>query len=151
MLADAVYGEIFVAALFGGSRLPPEPRRGTVLNCDQTAASVSAGFARAMAALEVYVGWHAPSSRTGAICTSGDIALCIPLTNQTVSSGALDEASIAELWQLVAGVVARSMPLGTMSDRSTFHEYELRLRLNDALVNRYWNVYGWSRSMHQSR
>ena len=43
VLADVIHGEIFVSALFGSSRLPPEPGQGAALSCDQTAASASAG------------------------------------------------------------------------------------------------------------
>lgn len=145
VLADVIHGEIFVSALFGSSRLPPEPGQGAALSCDQTAASVSAGFSHAMAAMNVHVGWSGPGAHDTAICTSGDLALCTPLPKSMASYGPLDAAAVAEMWQVVASSVRRSMPLGTMSDRASFREYELRVRLSDALVNRYWNLYGWAR------
>ncbi len=133
VLADVVYGELFVSALFASSRLPPEPGQGDAMSCGNTAASVSAGFARAMAAMNVYVTWTLPAPQSSAVCASGDLALCYPLAKPMMARGALDAASVAEKWQAVSGVVSRSMPLGTMSDRSSFREDELRLRLSDAL------------------
>ena len=50
VLADVVYGEIVASSLLQGYRLPPQPGQGDALSCDRTAASVSAGLARAMAA-----------------------------------------------------------------------------------------------------
>ncbi len=108
------------------------------------------GFARAMAAMNVYVTWTAPAAHSSTVCASGDIALCTPLPKPMISGGALDPASVTEMWRVVSGIVSRSMPLGTVADRSTFREYELRIQLSDALINRYWNAYGWSqpRSMY---
>ncbi len=148
VLADIVYGEIFVSALFGGHRLPPEPDQGDAASCDQTAASVSAGFTRAMAAMNVHVTWG--TAEPSVVCVTGDLAQCYPLPKSTMPNGALDSASVARMWQIVSGIVSRNMPLGTLADRSSFREYELRLVLSDALVNRYWNDYGWAqpRSAH---
>ena len=95
--------------------------------------------------MNVYVTWAEPGIQANTICASGDLARCTPLPKPLISGGALDSASVIEMWQVVASVVSRSMPSGTMSDRSSFREYELRLRLSDALVNRYWNTYGWAR------
>ena len=150
VLADAVYGEIFVSALFAGQRLPPEPGQGDALSCDHTAASVSAGFARAMAAMNVYVTWTMPAPQSDSICASSDLALCYPLAKSMMARGALEASAVVARWQIVSGVVARSMPLGTMSDRSSFREYELRTRLSDALINDDWSGYARmrARSMH---
>ncbi len=145
VLADAVYGEIFVSALFGSYRLPPEPGQGDALSCEYTAAAVSAGFSRAMAAMNVYVTWAGTDAPSSTICTTGDLALCTPVTKPMFSGGALDSASVHEMWLLVSNIVSRNMPMGTMSDRSSFREYELRIRLSDALVNRFWNAYGRAR------
>lgn len=145
VLADVVHGEIVVSALFGSHRLPPEPGPGEASSCARTAASVSSGFSRAMAALNVHVVWSGPEAHDSPVCTAGDLALCMPLPKLMTSHGALDSASVAELWQVVVDAVSRSMPLGTVGDRSSFREYELRIRLGDALVNRYWNAYGWAR------
>ncbi|MDJ0909721.1 MAG: hypothetical protein QNI99_11035 [Woeseiaceae bacterium] len=145
VLADAVYGEIFVSALFGSYRLPPEPGQGDSLSCEYTAAAASAGFSRAMAAMNVYVTWAGAEAPSSTICTTGDLALCTPVTKPLLSGGALDAASVAEMWRLVSNIVSRNMPLGTMSDRTSFREYELRIRLSDALVNRFWNAYGRAR------
>ena len=145
VLADVVHGEIFVSALFGSHRLPPEPGPGEASSCASTAASASSGFSRAMAALNVHVVWSAPEAHGSTVCTAGDLARCTPLPKLTMSSGALDSASVAEMWRVVVSAVGPSMPLGTIGDRSSFREYELRIRLSDALVNRYWNAYGWAR------
>ena len=145
VLADVVYGEIFVSALFGGTRLPPEPGQGDAISCDHTAASVSAGFSRAMAAMNVYVSWSGPDAHDRAGCATRDLALCTPLPRHMTSHGSLDPASVAEMWRVVTSIVRRNMPLGTASDRLSFREYELRLRLSDALVHRYWDRYGWVR------
>ncbi len=142
VLANAVYGEVIASALFAGYRLPPEPGQGDALNCDATAASVSAGFTRAMAAMNVYLTWATPIRQPEAVCSSGDLMLCHPSAQPVMSYGALDANSVAEMWQVVAAAVSKSMPLGTMSDRSSFREYELRLRLSDALVNGYWSSPG---------
>ena len=150
LLTDAVYSELFVSALFGSSRLPPEPAHGDALSCDHTAAAVSAGFSRAMAAINVYVTWSAPAAQSGTICATGDLTICTPLSKPMISGGALDAASVTAMWQVVSGVVSRNMPFGTMGDRSTFREYELRVQLSVALMNRYWDAYGWvqPRSVH---
>ncbi len=137
VLADAVYGEILFSTLFASSRLPPEPGQGDALSCDHTAASVSSGFARAMIAMNVYVTWTVPAPQSNTICASGDLAYCYPLAKPMVFRGAPDTASVIEMWQAVSGIVSRTMPLGTMSDRSSFREHELRLHLSYALVNGY--------------
>ena len=143
VLADAVYGELFVSALFASSRLPPEPGQGDALSCNHTAAAVSSGFARAMAAMNVSVTWTTPAAQSSAVCASGDLALCYPLAKPMMARGALDAGSVPETWQIVSGIVSRTMPLGTSSDRSSFREYELRIFLSDALVNGYGNGLGW--------
>lgn len=134
VLADVVYGELFASALFASSRLPPEPGQGDALTCDHTAAAVSSGFARAMAAMNVYVTWTTPDWQSEAICASGDLALCFPLSKPMTWHGAPDPLSVTEMWQIVSGIVTRAMPTGTSSDTSGFREYELRIHLSDALL-----------------
>ena len=136
VLADVVYSEIFVSVLFGNQRLPLEPGLGGALSCADTAASVSSGFARAMAATNVLVTWSVPDPQNGAVCAGGDIALCYPLSKPVTSRGALDAGSVAGKWQVVSAIVSRTMPAGTFSDTSSFREYELRTQLSGALSRR---------------
>lgn len=144
-LADVVYGEIFVSVLLGGHRLPPEPVPGDLLSCEHAAASVSAGFTRALSVLDVHVTWPGPGGGGFGVCAAGDLAMCVPQSKPSMPGGALDSASVADMWQIVSSVVARRMPLGTANDRASFHEYELRLRLSDALIHRFWNIQDWAR------
>ncbi len=148
VLADVVYSELFVSALFTSSRMPPEPGQGDALSCSYTAAAVSSGFAQAMAAMNVYVTWTTPAPQSSAVCASGDLALCYPLAKPMMARGALDAASVTEMWRIVSGIVSRTMPLGTLSDRSSFREDELRLHLSNALVNGYGNGLTHSRSTY---
>ena len=142
-LSDAVYGEIVVSALFGSYRLPPEPGQGDALSCDHTAASVSSGFARAMAAMNVLVSWSVPDPQHATACVSRDIALCYPLAKPMMSNWALDPESVAETWQIVSAIVSRRMPTGTSSDISSFREYELRIDLSNALMQSQPMFSGW--------
>ncbi len=136
-LANLVHGEVVASTLFSGYRLAPEPTRGEPLICNQTASAVASGFSSAMAAINVYVAWSTPADRPGDTCLGHDITLCYPVQSPFVPSGAWDAADVAATWQVVVNVVSRTMPLGTASDQSRFHEYDLRLRLNFALSNRF--------------
>ena len=134
VLADIVYSEIFTSTLYESSRLPPHPGPGDASSCDNTAASVSSGFSRAMAAMNVVVTWTVPDSQSESVCAGGDLLLCYPLPKPMMSRGSLDPASVTEMWQIVSGIVFRTMPTGTSSDLSSFREYELRTNLSSALL-----------------
>ena len=137
VLADAVYGEVVASGLFGGYRLAPEPARGEPASCSQTANSVASGFSRAMAAINIYVAWSTPSDRPGDTCLSNDLAQCHPVRSPFVPGGGWDALDVSATWQVVVDVVSKTMPLGTASDYRQFYEYDLRLRLNDSLSNRF--------------
>ena len=112
---------------FGGSSNPLRPQitdYSRLQICNETAVSVTRGYAAAMAQFGMPVRWSAFD--TGPGCAYGDIDQCFPFADPAAVPLPVDKTRLlATTWQEVRDVITAHMPWGTQSNLSYFSSASL--------------------------
>lgn len=123
MLAAVVFQEVAASAwLEPGSRIVSREDGNTeVTICNQTARTVTGAFTKAMATMNIYIGWNDPRDARGDECLSAFLSQCYPHRNPFVpiTSGS-DLAFIYTSWSAVQATALKYTDASGRSDTSRF-------------------------------
>jgi hypothetical protein len=129
VLEDIVYSSVAESTLQSGftARFP----RGGIGRqwCMHTAKSVSAGFAKAMSAINIYIAWQSAGRFPDSDCKSLDLNRCYPFQDPNVPYEPGNEAIVRASWFAVQRALEPYLKQDKRRDFVLFSAADLQLQL----------------------